>query len=52
MKLKVDDREKKLIKLLYAFKDMYQFNFTIEVEKLPLGDVILCEDDGTERLVN
>ena len=51
MKLKVDDRERKLIKLLYAFKDMYQFNFTIEVEKLPLGDVILCEDDDTERLV-
>lgn len=51
MKLKIDDREKKLIKLIRAFKDMYAFKFEIIVEKLPIGDVILCDDDDTERLI-
>ena len=51
MKLKIDDREKKLIKLVQAFKAMYGFKFEIIIEKLPIGDVILCDDDDTERLI-
>jgi ERCC4-type nuclease len=51
MKLKVDHREKKLIKLLEAFKTMHEFDFSIEVQELPLGDIILCDDDDTERLI-
>ena len=51
MKLKIDDREKKLIQLVQAFKAMYGFKFEIIIEKLPIGDVILCEDDDTERLI-
>ena len=51
MKLKIDDREKKLIKLIQAFKEMYAFKFDIVIEKLPIGDVILCDNDDTEKLI-
>ena len=52
MKLKVDVREKRLIKLLEAY--IIQFNFKkidIEVETLPLGDVIICDEKGNEKII-
>ena len=52
MKLKVDVREKRLIKLLNAFIKQFAFkNITIEIENLPLGDVIICDDKGNEKLI-
>ena len=52
MKLKVDIREKRLIKLLEAY--ISQFNFKkidIEIETLPLGDVIICDEKGNEKII-
>ena len=52
MKLKVDYRERKLIKLLEAYKSQLQFeNIDIEVEKLDLGDIIIYDDEGNEKLI-
>ncbi len=51
MKLKVDDRERKLIKILEAYKTTYEFKFEIVVEKLPIGDIIICDDDDNEELI-
>ena len=52
MLLKVDYRERKLIKLLEAYKSHFNFeNINIEVEKLDLGDAIICDDDGKEKII-
>jgi len=51
MKLKIDNREKQLIKLIVALQNMYEFNYEIIIENLPLGDVIICADDDTELLL-
>ncbi len=45
MKIKVDNREHTLIKLLNALKTDYKYNFEIIVEKLDLGDIIICRDE-------
>ena len=45
MKIKVDNREPTLIKLLNALKTDYKYDFEIVVEKLDLGDIIICKDD-------
>ena len=52
MKLKVDYREKKLIKLLEAYKSHFKFeNINIKVEKLDLGDIIIYDDEENEKLI-
>jgi len=52
MKLMVDLREKKLIKLLEAYNNQFGFkNILISVERLDLGDLIICDDDGNEKLI-
>ena len=52
MKLKVDNREKKLIKLLDAYIKQYNFkNIKITIEKLDLGDFIICDDNDNEKLI-
>ena len=52
MKLQVDYREKRLIKLLEAYVNQFNFkNITIEIEKLDLGDAIICDDDGKEKII-
>lgn len=52
MKLKIDLREKRLIKLIQAFKNQFDFKkIDIEIENLPLGDVIICDDNGNEKLI-
>lgn len=51
MKIVVDNREHKLIKLLNALNNDYEYNLTIEVEKLDLGDVSIQTDEGEEILL-
>ena len=52
MKLKVDVREKRLIKLLEAYISQFNFkNIVIEIETLPLGDVIICDEGGNEKII-
>ena len=52
MKLKVDVREKRLIKLLEAYISQFNFkNIVIEIETLPLGDVIICDELGNEKII-
>jgi len=53
MKLKVDFREKKLIKLLEAFKSQYGGFDHIEIiiENLALGDVVICDDENNNKLI-
>jgi ERCC4-type nuclease len=52
MKLKIDLREKRLIKLIQAFKNQFDFKkIDIEIENLPVGDVIICDDNGNEKLI-
>lgn len=42
MKIKVDNRERSLIKLLNALKTQYKFNhIEIQIEKLDIGDIII-----------
>jgi len=52
MKLKVDFREKRLIELLKAY--IIQFGLKkidIEIENLPIGDAIICDENGNEKLI-
>ena len=50
MKLKVDYREKKLIKLLNVYLVQFNLNNIImTVESLDVGDLIICDDDDKER---
>ena len=51
MKIIVDNREHTLIKLLKALTKDYNFTDTIEISKLDLGDVIICNDEGEELLI-
>ena len=52
MLLKVDIRERKLIKILKAYKSHLNFeNINIEIEKLDLGDAIICDDNSNEKLI-
>ena len=52
MKLKIDYREKKLIELLKVY--IIQFGLKkidIEIENLPVGDAIICDENGNEKLI-
>ena len=49
MLLKVDVRENKLIKLLQNTNSEY--GFTIKIENLHLGDIIICDDNGKELIL-
>jgi ERCC4-type nuclease len=53
MIIKIDTREKHLIALLTnAVADASRLTTnTVVVEALPLADVIICDDDGTERVM-
>jgi ERCC4-type nuclease len=52
MKLKIDLREKRLIKLIQAYKNQFEFkNIDIEILNLPVGDVIICDEKGNEKLI-
>ena len=52
MKLKIDNREKKLINLITAFKEQYNLkNIDITIEVLDIGDFIICDDDDNEILI-
>jgi len=52
MKLKVDVREKRLIKLLQAYIVQFEFKkIDIVIENLPLGDVIICDKNDNEKII-
>ena len=51
MKIKVDIREKKLIPLLKALNKDYGYDLEIIVEKLDLGDIIICDNENKELLI-
>ena len=51
MKIVIDNREHKLIKLITALNNDYDYNITIEVSKLDLGDVSIQSDEGEELLL-
>ena len=52
MKLKVDVREKRLIKLLQAYIIQFEFKkIDIVIENLPLGDVIICDEKDNEKII-
>lgn len=52
MRLKIDNRERKLIQLLKAYNDQFGFkNIEFIVEKLDLGDFIICDDNDNEKLI-
>lgn len=51
MKIKVDNREHTLIKLLKALKEDYQFPLDISIHKLDLGDAIICSDSDEELMI-
>jgi ERCC4-type nuclease len=52
MIIKVDNREKKLLKMLNAkLEELELKHITIMVEELPLGDIIICDDNCIEKLI-
>ena len=52
MKLKIDNREKKLIKLLEGLKTQFNLkNIDLVVEVLDIGDFIICDDKGHEKII-
>jgi ERCC4-type nuclease len=52
MIIKLDYREKKLNGQLLKLKDTNKFDkISIVLENLPIGDVIICDDDGKEKMI-
>lgn len=52
MIIRVDYREKKLLKLLESYKTMYEYkHIKLEVVNLELGDFIICDDLGRENVI-
>jgi len=52
MIIKVDNREHKLITLLNAKQKENEYKkIKINIETLPLGDIIICDDNGNEKLI-
>jgi ERCC4-type nuclease len=53
MKLKIDHREQDLIACCKNFllgRESYQ-GIDVEIVNLPIGDVILCDDNGSEKVI-
>ncbi len=51
MKIRVDNREHTLIKLLKALNNDYEFGLEIEVCKMDLGDIAIFNEEGEELLL-
>lgn len=52
MYLKIDCREVELIKRINAFKELFELqHIEVKSENLPLGDLIVCDEDGTEKII-
>ena len=49
--IKIDYREKKLIPIIQSMNVEYNFNIPIEINNLPLGDIIICDKMGNEKLI-
>lgn len=51
MKLLIDICEKKIIKLIGALQNDFDLNIETEVQRLPLGDFIIQDDDGNDIII-
>ena len=52
MIIKVDYREAVLLDKINAFLSINKKqNITVTSENLPLGDIIICDDQGKEKLI-
>jgi ERCC4-type nuclease len=52
MLIKVDYREKDILhKITTILSSRTLENITVQSENLPLGDIIICSDDGNEKLI-
>ena len=51
MKIKIDLREKDLIKLVPALLKSYNLNYEVLIENLPLGDVIVSSNSDEELVI-
>jgi len=52
MFLKIDCREVELMKRIHAFKEVFNLqHIVVKSENLPLGDLIVCDDDGAEKII-
>lgn len=49
--IKIDYREKKLIPIIQSLNKDYDFNINVEIENLPIGDIIICDKKGNEKLI-
>ena len=51
IKVVVDIREKKLIKLLQALHKDYELKIEIEIDTLDLGDIIIYKNDEEKMII-
>ena len=52
MLIKIDYREKDLIqKITTILSERALGHITLQSENLPLGDIIICEDNGSEKII-
>lgn len=51
MKLQLDIRERQLAKVLQALQKSEKMSYETYLVNLPLGDAIICDDDGNELLI-
>ena len=51
MKLRLDVRERQLSKVLQALQKTEKISYETYLVNLPLGDVIICDDDDNELLI-
>ena len=52
MHIKIDFRETDLFNKINAFLSTNKKeNITVTSDNLPLGDIIICDDKGTEKLI-
>jgi len=51
MKIKIDNRERELIKHIQQLIEKSYPSLTISIETLPLGDIILTDNDDNEKII-
>ena len=49
--IKIDYREKNLIPIIQSLNSDYKFDIEINVENLPIGDIIICDKKGDEKII-
>ena len=49
--IKIDYREKELIKIIEKLKEERKYNCEIEILNLDLGDIIICDKTKEEKVI-